>query len=151
MVLRSGKARLLMETRLALLKAFGELSIALTDHWAIVPGFMQAFEPFDEWTAPAHQAATTRFLNKHVYPQKQLLDFLIAQDDDGRRKGIAAFTAGALNLVAQLEDRRRDLRDVSREMQSRVYAAKLFYDHQGIIVEQLSSIGKTIDDLRGSW
>ncbi len=55
-VFRSRKARLLMEMRGALKQLFSEPEIELPQHWAIVPGFMQAFEQFDEMVAPPNEA-----------------------------------------------------------------------------------------------
>lgn len=147
-VLRSRKARLLMEIRAALLKAFGEPLIALPDHCAIVPGFMQAFEHYDELSASPYDVVTTRHLNTHIDPRELLYNFLTNQNDEDRRQAIAAFSANARDLISQFERRRHELQSVNNEMRWRIYGAKLFDEHQSLICKQLVTIGKSIDDLK---
>ena len=147
-VIRSRKGRLIIEFRFALKKVFSEPLIAMPDNWAIVPGFMQAFEQFDELVAPSSDAARSRFINKHIRPEDQLYYFLTQQDEDGRRQGIAAFSHGSDGLLERMEQRREKMKEFSRTIQWRAYGAQLFYDHQDIMLSQNESIGKTFEDLR---
>lgn len=147
-VFRSRKARLLMEMRFSLQQLFGEMPLALPENWAVVPGFMQAFEVFDEMVAPPDEAARTRFLNQHVDPRAQFLDYMLNQDDSARRSAHAAFSAESVALVTRLEERRRLLDGESVGLRRRAYAAKLFFDHQDYVAHVLESLGHTVDEMK---
>lgn len=147
-VFRSRKARLLLEMRFALQQLFGETQLALSENWAVAPGFMQAFEVFDEMVAPPEDAAHTRWLNQHVDPRTQYLDYMLNQDDSARRTAHAAFAAESAALVARMEERRCLLAGESVDLRRRAYSAKLFLDHQGYVVHVLESLGHTVDEMK---
>ena len=87
-------------------------------------------------------------INEHIRPEDQLYDFLTQQNEDGRRRGIAAFSHGSDELLERIVQRRERMNGISRVMQWRAYGAQLFYDHQDIMLSQIASIGKTVDDVR---
>ena len=147
-VFRSRKARLLMEMRFALQQLFGETPLALPNDWAVVPGFMQAFEVFDEMVALPEDAARTRLLNQHVDPRTQFLDYMLNQDDSIRRSAHAAFATESAALVTRMEERRSLLDGESVDLRRRAYAAKLFLDHQGYVAHVLGSLGHTVDEMK---
>jgi hypothetical protein len=147
-VYRSRKARLLMEMRFALQQLFDETPLALPENWAVAPGFMQAFEVFDEMVASPEEAAHTRWLNQHLDPGKQFLDYMLNQDDSTRRAAHAAFAAESIALVERMEERRRLLDGESVDLRRRAYSAKLFLDHQGYVAHVLQSIGHTVDEMK---
>ncbi len=147
-VIRSRKGRLIIEFRFALKKVFNEPLVALPDNWAIVQGFIQAFEQFDELVAPSREAAMGKLINEHIRPEDQLYDFLTQQDEGRRRRGIATFLHGSDELLERIVRRRESMNGISREMQYRAYGGQLFCDHQCIMLSQIASIGKTIDDVK---
>ena len=137
LVFRNRKSRLLQEIRVALMKAFGEPVIKLPDTWVIARVFLQAFEGFDDYVAPSTIGASDL-----------LYDFLVSQNDDNRRKGIAVFSQGTNELVTNIEGRRQKWKSASRNMQSRAYAAQLFFDHQELIFSVLLSIGHSVEEFK---
>lgn len=147
-VYRSRKARLLVEMRNALHKIFDENPVALPNHWAIVPGFTQAFEAFDTAVGEPAQVRMTHFLNQHVDPAAQYLDFMINQDDTRRRKGTLAFAAESASLLTRIEVRRALMVGSSTDLRYRAYAARLFLDHQGYVAHMLQVIGHTVDEMK---
>lgn len=147
-VFRSRKARLLMEMRFALQTLFDETPILLPDNWAVAPGFMQAFEIFDEMVASPAEAKRTRLLNRHVDPSEQFLDYMLNQDDTARRTAHAALASESSALIARMEKRRRLLDGESVDLRRRAYSAKLFLDHQGYVAHVLESIGHTVDEMK---
>lgn len=147
-VFRSRKARLLMEMRFALQKLFEETPQLLPENWAVVPGFMQAFEVFDEMVASPVEAQRTRLLNQHLNPSEQFLGYMLNQDDTARRTAHTDFASESSALVARMEERRRLLNGESVDLRRRAYSAKLFLDHQGYIAYVLESIGHTIDEMK---
>ena len=147
-VIRSRKCRLVIELRCALKRAFGEQEIALSDTWMFAQGFMQAFEPFDDFVAAKTEVVRNRLLNNFQSPEALLFRFLTGQDDSNRRRGIASFSKGSDALIDRIEKRRRKIANISKEMKWRAYGALLFYDHQDLIASVLSSIGKTVDQFK---
>jgi hypothetical protein len=147
-VIRSRKGRLSVEIQAALRKIFNDPPSMLPDGWALAPGFMQAFEEFDELVAPIHEANKTRFLNRNIDPIIQIYDFLVNQNDENRRKGILAFSCGSDDLITEIENRRHRFKDYSKIMQERAYGAILFYDHQNIIFNSVLKIGRTIEEFK---
>ena len=148
-VFRSRKARLLIEMRSALKRLFGEMPLLLPDNWAIVPGFMQAFELFDQMVASPAEAERSRFLNQHIDPREQFLEYMLNQDDSTRRAAHVAFANESAALVARIEERRRLLTGETVDIRRRAYAAKLFLDHQGYVAHELESIGHTVEEMKG--
>lgn len=146
-VFRSRKARLRLEMRFALQALFGETPVALPENWAIAPGFMQAFEVFDEMVAAPEDAARTRRLNQHIDPQTQFLDYMLNQDDSVRRTAHATFAAESAALVARIEARRRLLDGESVDLRKRAYSAQLLLDHQGYVTQELESLGHTVAEM----
>jgi hypothetical protein len=147
-VYRSRKARILMEMRNALHKIFDEDPDPLPLHWAIVPGFMQAFEPFDSAVGDLKQIQVTQFLNKHTDASAQYLDFMLNQDDAQRREGTLAFAADSKSLLTRIEKRRALMSGSSTDLRYRAYAATLFLDHQGYVAYMLQVNGHTVDEMK---
>ena len=147
-VIRSRKGRLMIEFRFALKKVFNESPSELPDNWAVVPGFMKTFEPFDELVGSPREVARSKFINKHIRPEDQLYNFLTQQDEDERCRWIAAFSKKSDELLERIVQRRKKLNRTSRVIQRRAYGAYLFYEHQDIMFSQVASIGKTADDIR---
>ena len=147
-VFRSRKARLLLEMRSALKRLFSEPEIELPQHWAIVPGFMQAFEHFDEMGAQPNEAKRTRFLNQHIDPKVQLYDYLVGQDDTSRRAAHQMYASESDALVTRIEDRRKLWSTVTPAVRERAYAARLFFDHQGYVAHELEAIGHSVDEMK---
>lgn len=145
---RSRKARLLMEMRFSLQQLFDETPLALPENWVVAPGFMQAFEAFDEMVASPEDAAHTRWLNQYLDPSKQFLSYMLNQDESTRRAAHAAFASESVVLVARMEERRRLLDGESVDLRRRAYSAKLFLDHQGYVAHVLQSIGHTVDEMK---
>ncbi|MDR6965748.1 MULTISPECIES: hypothetical protein [Shewanella] len=147
-VFRSRKTRLLIEMRVALQQLFDETSLALSDNWVVAPGFMQAFEVFDEMVASTPEAQHTRWLNKYLDPREQFLDYMLNQDDSARRAAHVAFAAESAALVERIEKRRGLLEGESGDLRKRAYSAKLFLDHQGYVAHVLQSLGHTVDEMK---
>lgn len=147
-VYRSRKARLLVEMRIALDKLFDKDPIALPQRWAIVPGFTQAFETFDTAVGEPAQVRMTHFLNQHLDPATQYLDFMLNQDDARRREGTLAFAADSASLLARIEERRALMTGSSTDLRYRAYAAKLFLDHLGYVAHTLQVIGHTVEEMK---
>lgn len=142
-ILRSRAGRLAVELLSTLNELFGKPPLNLPMRWALGANFLQAFEQFDELIA--HQSARELLQNMDsvMSPADCLYDFLVNGDDDDRRKGIAGFTAGSDELVSRIEERRTAMTNVSREMRRRAYMARLFLDHQDIILDHLQFLGES--------
>jgi hypothetical protein len=147
-VFRSRKARLLIEMRNALHLAFAEAPKQLMANWAIVPGFMQAFETFDTLVASPEEAATSRLINEHVNPQMQYIDYMMNQDDGRRRAAHGAFAKESDQLLSRIEERRAIMEGSTIDLRWRAYAARLFLDHQGFIAHMLEVIGHSFDEMK---
>jgi hypothetical protein len=147
-VFRSRKARLLIEMRFALQRLFGEIPLLLPDNWAIVPGFTQAFELFDQMVASPTEAERSRLLNQQVDPREQFLGFMLNQNESSRRAAHSAFVSESASLVARIEKRRRLLNGQTVDLRRRAYAAMLFHDHQGYVAQVLESIGHTVEEMK---
>lgn len=147
-VYRSRKARLLLEMRNSLHGIFSEARVEFAKNWAIVRGFMQAFEPFDTLVATAEQASTSRRINQFLEPEFQYLDYMQNQDDDKRRLAVAAFSSESAALLSRIEERRKIMEGSSTDLRYRAYAAKLFLDHQGFVAHMLDAIGHTVEEMK---
>lgn len=147
-VFRSHKARLLMEIRCALKRLFGEPPIEMPQHWAIVHGFMQAYDPFDEMFALPSEIQRFRLLNLHIDPRDQLYDYLANQDDSTRRTANSTFASDSTTVVRRIEERRQRWSGESKDVQRRAYAALLFFDHQEYIISELEAIGRSVDEMK---
>lgn len=147
-VFRSRKARLLVEMRLAQQKLFGDKPFDFPNNWVIAPGFMQAFEVFDEMVASPEEAHCTRLINQRINPEELFLDYMQNQDDESRRTGHVAFAAESSALVARIEQRRLMLNGESLDLRRRAYSAQLFFDHQDYVIHVLDSIGRTVDETK---
>ena len=134
--------------RNALYSAFGEPRVQLKPNWAIVPGFMQAFEPFDTLVATPPEAVRSRLINQHVDPKDQYLDYMLHQDDEHRRKAHAKFSAESDALLARIEGRRALMNGSTIDLRWRAYAAQLFLDHQDYIAHMIDAIGHTVDEMK---
>lgn len=147
-VYRSRKARLLIEMRNALHIAFSEQPIKLPKNWAVVEGFMQAFDLFDTLVATPEQAAKSRFIDKKLNPELQYLDYMLNQDDERRRESVVAFSLGSDALLSQIEGRRSVMAGSSMDLRYRAYAARLFLDHQGLVAHMLDVVGHSVDEMK---
>ncbi len=147
-VYRSRKVRLLVEIRNSLHAIFSEPAVELPENWAIVRGFMQAFEPFDTLTATPDQARRSNLINQLLDPEFQYVDYMQNQDDERRRHAVAAFTSESAFLLARIEERRTIMTGSNVDLRYRAYAAKLFLDHQGFVAHMLDVIGHSVDDMR---
>ena len=147
-VFRSRTARLLIEMRNALHIAFGEQVVALPENWAVVPGFMQAFEDYDTLVASPEAAATTKLLNEHLDPARQYVDYMLHQDDGRRRMALTAFEAESRALLGRIEARRTMMHGSTIDLRWRAYAAKLFLDNQGFVAHMLNVVGHTTDQMK---
>lgn len=147
-VFRSRKARLLIEMRNALHLAFSETPKQPPMNWAVVPGFMQAFETFDTLVASPKEAATSRLINEDVDPKKLYIDYMMNQDDARRRVAHIAFAQESDQLLSQIEARRTIMEGSTMDLRWRAYAAKLFLDHQGFVAHMLEVVGHTVDELK---
>jgi hypothetical protein len=141
-VYRSRKARLQLEMTNAARLAFGEQPVVHGWDWAVVPGFLRAFEPFDT----PEEVKRSEWFNAFSPPGQQYVDFTMNQDDVARRKSVAGFTAGSAELLRSLEERRALVSGADPGLRYRAYAAKLFLDHQDDIVNCLASVGRTRED-----
>jgi hypothetical protein len=142
-VFRSRKTRLLLEIRNALCLAFGNDPVQLPANWAVVPGFIRAFEEFE-----ASIASITDFADIHFDPQELYLDFMLRQDDQVRRQGHVIFFHDSNSLISRIQTRRTRMAGSSPEIRWRAYAAQLFLDHQDQITEVLGTLGRTLEDMR---
>jgi hypothetical protein len=148
LVFRSRESRLIQEIKTSLRKTFREPAIKLHSLWFIAEEFTQAFEEFDNHIAPLKKAPGNNSVNSTSDASKLLYNFLVLQDDNNRRKGIAEFSQGSDELVKNIEERRQRWKSASREKQSRAYAAQLFLDHQELIFSVLSTTGHNIEEFR---
>lgn len=147
-VFRSRKARLLIEMRNALHIAFGEQPKQPPANWAVVPGFMQAFETFDTLVASPKDAAISRLINQQVDLQKQYIDYMMNQDDGRRRAAHTAFAKESDQLLSRIETRRTIMEGSTMDLRWRAYAARLFLDHQGFLAHMLEVVGHTVDEMK---
>ena len=147
-VYRSRKARLLVEMRNSLHRIFSEPEIELPVNWAIVRGFMQAFEPFDTMVASPEEASRSALISRYLSPEFQYIDYMQNQEDDKRRMAVASFSSGSSALLARIEQRRSTMIGLSADLRYRAYLAMLFLDHQDSVVHMLSNIGHTVDEMK---
>ena len=94
------------------------------------------------------EAKHTRWLNQHLDPREQFLDYMLHQDDSARRTAHAAFSAESAAQVGRMEERRRLLDGESVDLRRRAYSAKLFFDHQSYVAHVLQSLGHTVDEMK---
>ena len=147
-VYRSKSARLLIEMRFALQRLFGEKPSSLPVNWAIAPSFLQAFEPMDELVATPADSARMRRLNDNFDPRALYVDYMQNQDDPRRRAAHEKVNTGTSELVARIEARRSLLVSDSVDLRRRAYCARLFLDHQDVMIKVLHALGHTIDEMR---
>lgn len=127
---------------------FSEPAVELPENWAFVRGFMQAFEPFDTLTATPDQARRSKLINQFLDPEFQYVDYMQNQDDERRRKAVAAFTSESASLLARIEERRSIMVGSNIDLRYRAYSVKLFFDHQGVVAQMLDVIGHSVDDMK---
>lgn len=147
-VYRSRKARLLVEMRNSLHNVFSEPTVELPENWAIVRGFMQAFQPYDTLTATPEQARLSNLINQNLDPAVQYVDYMQNQDDERRRHAVAAFTSESASLLARIEERRSIMTGANVDLRYRAYSARLFLEHQGFVAHMLKVIGRSVDDMK---
>lgn len=144
---RSRAARIEVELRAAIQRRFGIEPEPMPAHWAIAPGFMQAFEPMDELTASPGELGRVRQMTSLVDPAALYLDYMITQDDTRRREANAKLSQGLSGLVARIEDRRARFASESLDMRRRMYAAQSWADHLDVLNRIVAALGYSFDDL----
>jgi hypothetical protein len=146
---RSRAGRLEVEVRVAILRIFGIEPPELPPHWAIGPGFLQAFEPMDALIAPESEVERLARINTYMDPASQYLDYMKNQDEANRRTAHAKVAAGAAELVARVETRRARLAGQSVELRRRAYAAEQFIENQDRFLRILDHLGFSFEQLKG--
>lgn len=141
-VFRSRKSRLLVEIKNALHLAFGYDPVLLPLNWVAVPNFIRAFEEYEPSMVAMADYLNTRFGEKQAY-----VDYMLNQPDQTRRKAHAILSRESDSLVERIENRRKDFKDYSMEMQRRAYSVHLFSDHQKLIVQELVNMGHTLQQM----
>jgi hypothetical protein len=147
-VYRSRAGRLLVEMRATIRRLFGDPPADLPENWALAAGFMQAFEPMDTLVATPAEAERVHRLNRLIDPRAQYIDYMKNQDDATRRNAHIKFSAGALELVKRIEERRALLKGDPVDLHRRAYNVRLFLDHQGDMIKALSGLGHTLEELK---
>jgi hypothetical protein len=149
-VYRSRKARLLVEMRNSLHRVFSVPPVDLPENWAIVRGFMQAFESFDTLVASPEQANRSKLINQFLDPEVQYVDYMQNQDDEKRRLAVASFTSESASLLTRVEGRRAIMAGSPVGLRYRAYSAQLFLDHQGFVAHMLGVVGHTVEEMKAS-
>lgn len=145
---RSRASRMAVELRAAIQRRFGAEPVAMPPHWAIAPGFMQAFEPMDELMAVPEELAHVRRLNSLMHPAALYLDYMVNQEDTRRREANAALTQGLSELVIRIESRRKRFANETVDFRRRVYAAQCWVDHLELLNQTVAALGYSFDQLR---
>lgn len=143
----SRTARIEIEVRDLLCDSFGLEASPRVPHWAIVPGFWQAFAPLDSLVAPQQGNAFLEALCSRGSPAEAYLDFMTGQDDGERRHAHAMLSKLADKAVSDIEERRTRLQGIPVELRVRVMSAILFQEHQELFQRVLSDLNKGITDL----
>jgi hypothetical protein len=141
-VFRSRKSRLLVEIKSALRLAFGYDPISLPLNWVVVPNFIRAFEEYE-----SSMVAMADYIDKRFGAKQAYLDFMLNQNDQTRREAYSIFSRESDSLLNRIEKRRKDFENHSKEMQRRAYSAHLFSDHQELIVQALTNLGHTLQEM----
>lgn len=147
-VYRSRAGRMVIELRAAIQRRFGVEPVAMPPHWAIAPGFMQAFESMDELLAAPEELAHLRQLNALMPPAELYLDYMVNQDDIYRREANATLTQGLSGLVIRIESRRERFANESIDFRRRAYAAQSWVDHLDLLNQTVTALGYSFDQLR---
>lgn len=147
-VYRSRAGRLEVEVRVTLSRLFGIDQPELPPHWAIAPGFLQAFEPMDSLIAPAVDVERLARINAHMDPAAQYVDYMKNQDDARRRAAHVKLAAGTAELVARIEARRARLAGDTVDLRRRAYAVELFMEHQDRFLRILNTLGFSFEQLK---
>lgn len=147
-VYRSRASRLAVELREAIQMRLGAEPVAMPSHWALAPGFTQAFEPMDELIADSEEVARMQQLRSIVGPAQLYLDYMVNQDDARRRDGIARLTQGVSQLVMRIEARRERFVNDSVDSRRWNYAAQLWVDHLDLLNDTLAELGYSFEQLR---
>jgi hypothetical protein len=147
-VYRSRAARLEIEVCATLHRLLGTDPPKLPQHWVIVPGFWQAFEPMDELITSSAEVQRMVRINAFIDPADQYGDYMKNQDDARRRAAHSKLVAGTADLVARIEARRARLTGESVSLRRRAYAAQLFMDHQDTFIRILNDLGHSFEQLK---
>lgn len=145
---RSRASRMAVELRAAIQRRFGVEPVAMPSHWAIAPGFMQAFEPMDELMAVPEELSRVRRLNALMHPAALYLDYMVNQDDIRRREANATLTQGLSELVIRIESRRERFANESVDFRRRAYAAQSWVDHLELLNQTVAALGYSVDQLQ---
>jgi hypothetical protein len=147
-VYRSRSSRIAIELRAAIQRRFDVKPLAMPPHWAIAPGFMQAFESMDELFVAPEELARVRRLNALIHPAELYLDYMVNQDDIRRREANATLTQGLSGLVIRIESRRQRFANESVDFRRRAYAAQSWVDHLDLLNQTVTALGYSFDQLR---
>ncbi|WP_312835607.1 hypothetical protein [Comamonas sp.] len=144
---RSRASRMAVELRAAIQRQFGVEPTAMPPHWAIAPGFVQAFESMDALLATPQELARMRWPNSFAHPATLYLDFMVNQDDARRRQAIATLTQGLSELVARIESRRERFANESVDFRRRAYAAQSWIENLDLLNRTVVALGYSFDRL----
>lgn len=133
--------------RAVLRRLFGLSSSANAQESAIVPGFLQAFPPFDSAIASSEAALLLERINSNFTPAWQYLDFMTNQDDGRRRTTHRQLEIMAQAAISDIQKQRDLLRGSPVDLQRRAYAAHQFSAHMPIYLRLLNELGRTLEEL----
>jgi hypothetical protein len=145
---RSRAGRLEVEVRTALHRLFGLNPPTLHQHWAVVPSFVQAFEPTDSLIAPDLEVKRFARINASIDPACQYVDYMKNQDETMRRAAHVKLAANTADLVSRIEVRRARLAGRSVDMRRRAYGVVLFMEHQDLFLRILNDLGFSFDQFQ---
>jgi hypothetical protein len=146
-VYRSRTARLKIEIQTVLRRLFGEQQPQLPGDWVLARGFLQAFEPMDELIVSPQELERIRRINTALDPAATYVAYMKDQDDQTRRSANANLTAGVVRLLEQIEARRALVVGKSVDLRRRAYSARLFLDHQDMILDIAKDLGYSFEQL----
>lgn len=146
-VYRSRPGRLKAEVRTALRRLFGLTRPSQAEELAIVPGFLQAFPPFDSSIASPEALLLLERINRNFAPAGQYWDFMANQDDDRRRSTHLLLEAMAGTAISDIQRQRNLLKGSSVDLQRRAYATQLFLAHRPLYLELLSELERSFEEL----
>jgi hypothetical protein len=141
--------RLQVEFDHAVAGLYGLQSQGPSTAWPLVRGIVRGFGDFPYLAAKTGTSVSLmQIVTELVDPREQIRSFLAFEKEAVRRRATEHFSQGVSGLVAELEQQRSALAGESADLQSRVYAAQLFLQHQDYLGRALARCGKSFDDLR---
>lgn len=145
---RSRAGRIEVEVRSTLRRLFGIAPLELPAHWAVGPGFLQAFESMDEVIARPEDVERLVRLNTFLDPATQYIDYMTKQDEATRREAHKKLAANVSDLVSRIEQRRARLVGATVDLRRRAYAVHLFVDYQDTFIRILNDLGYSFEHLK---